>query len=76
MVLHKNVDEADTRFTTMKGPLANNPLVKWLGSVRRGTYQASYEDIRWSYKPVSDLWPDMDPDSDSSVGGSSNEGSK
>ena len=26
MVLHKNVDEADTRFSTMSGPLANNLL--------------------------------------------------
>ena len=28
MVLHKNVDGADTIFSTMAGPLANNPYGK------------------------------------------------
>ena len=23
------------------------------------------EDSRWKYEPVSDLWPDIEPDSDS-----------
>ena len=30
-----------------------------------GTYQAASEDIRWKYEPVYDLWPDIEPDSDS-----------
>ena len=66
IVLHKHVDGADTRFATMAGPLANNPLGKRLGVIRRGTYQAASEDSRWAYEPVSDLCPDIEPDSDSS----------
>ena len=66
MVLHNNVDGADTRFSTMAGPLMKNPLGKWLGVIRRGTYQSEYQDIRWSYKPVSDLWLYVEPDSNSS----------
>ena len=44
--------------------------------IRRGSYQAADEDIRWAYEPVSDLWPDIEPYSDSSVGGSGYKGSK
>ena len=61
MVLHKNVDGADTRFSTIAGPLANNPLSKWLGVIIRGIYQAASEDSRWAYELVSDLWPYIDP---------------
>ena len=38
MVIHNNVDGADNRFSTMSGPLVNNPLEKWFGVIRRGTY--------------------------------------
>ena len=76
VVIHKPVYGADTRFSTMEGPLANNHLRKWLGVIRRGTYQAASKDSRWVYEPVSDLWPDMYLDSNSSGGGSSNEGRK
>ena len=76
MVLHKHVDGADIIFSTTAGPLANNNLEKWLGLIRRGTCQAAYEDIRWAYEPVSDLWPDIELDSDSSDGGPIDEGSK
>ena len=76
MVNYKHVDGGDTRFSTMAGPLANNPLVKWLGVIRRGTYQSVYEDIRWAYEPLSGFCPYKEPYSDSSDGGSSNEGSK
>ena len=55
MVLQNNVDGADTRFSTMAGPLAKNPLEKWLGVIIIGSYQAASEDIRWVYDPVSDL---------------------
>ena len=65
-----------SRFYTMSGPLANNHLEKWLGVIRRGTYQAASEDRRWAYEPVSALWPDIDPDSDSSNDELSDEGSK
>ena len=64
MVLHKNLDGAETIFATMKGPLENNPLEKWLGVIRRGTYQEESADSRWAYEPVSDLWPYIETDSD------------
>ena len=76
MVLQKHVDGADTIFATMAGPLANNSLGGWLGEIRRGTYQEAYEDSRWAYEPVSDLWPDIDIDGDFSDYGSSEEGIK
>ena len=76
MVIHKHVDGADTRFSTMAVPLANNPLKKYTGVIRRGFYQAASEDSRWAYEPVSDLWPDIEPYSDSSNDGSSDEGGK
>ena len=65
MVIHKYMDGVDTRFSTMAGPLANNNLGKWLGLIRRGTYQAASEYIRWAYEPLTYLWPDIEPNSDS-----------
>ena len=76
MVLHKHLDGADTIFATMSGPLANNTLEKWIGVIIRGTYQSASEDSMWEYEPVYDLLPDIEPDSDSSNYGSSDEGSK
>ena len=74
MVLHKHADGADTRFATMARPLMKKPLEKWLGVIRRGTYKEESEYIRWAYEPVSDLWIDIEPDSDSSDNRSSVEG--
>ena len=73
MVLQKHVYGVDTIFATMELPLVNNPLGKWLGVIRRGTYQSDSEDRRWAYEPVSDLWTDIDLDRDSSDDLSSNE---
>ena len=56
--------------------MAKNLLEKWLGVIRRGNYQAASEDSRWEYEPVSDLCPDIYPNSDSSNDGSSDEGIK
>ena len=50
--------------------------IKWLGVIRRGSYQAEAEDRRWEYVPVSDFWPDIDPASNSSVDGWSEVGRK
>ena len=36
MVLHKHVDGPDTILATMLGPLAKNPLKKWLGVTEEG----------------------------------------
>ena len=64
MVLHKHVYGADTIFSTIAGPLANNPLVKWLEVIRRETHYSASEDIRWEYVPVSYLSTDIEPESD------------
>ena len=66
MVLHTHIDGTDTIFATMSGSLVNNPMEKWIGVIKRGTYQASSEDRRWAYEPVKDLWPNVEPGSDSS----------
>ena len=76
MVIHKHIDGVDTRFATMEVPLANNPLGGFLGVIIRGTHKATFEDNRWAYKPVYDLWPDIESDSDSIDDGSSDEGIK
>ena len=60
----------------MAGLLTNNPLVNWLGVIRRETYQAASEDSRWAYEQVYYFWPYIEPDSDSSDGGSSHKGFK
>ena len=69
MVLHKDIDGEDTRFFTMTVPLVKNSLGRCIGVIRIGTYQAAAEDIRWAYEQVQDLWPDIDPNSDSSDDG-------
>ena len=66
MVIHKNLYGEETIFSTMSGPLVNNPPRKWLVVIRRGTYQAAAEDIRWAYEPVAYFCPDVEPVSDSS----------
>ena len=71
MVLHKHVDAADTISAIMEGPLVNNSLIKWLEVIIRGNYQSADEDIRWVYKQVLYLWPDVELGSDSSGYGSS-----
>ena len=54
----------------------NKSVGKWLGVIRRGTYKAASKDSMWEYEPVSDLWPDIEPDSDSINNRSIYEGSK
>ena len=76
MVLHKHVYGLYTRFATMKGPLVKTRLEKLIGLIKRGTYQASSEDIRCAYEPLPYLWPYIDPDIESSDDGASDEGIK
>ena len=59
MMIHNHVYGADTIFSTISGPLVNNPLVKCLGVIRRVTYQTAAEYSRWSYKPVTSFWTDV-----------------
>ena len=42
-VLYKHVDRAITKIFAMAGPFVNHPLEKWLGVIRRGTYQSADE---------------------------------
>ena len=51
-------------------------MAEWLRVIRRGTHQEASEYIRWAYGTLSDFWIDIEPGSDSSDGGSRNEGSK
>ena len=76
MVLQNHVDGADTRFDTITGLLTNNPLGGWLGVIIRGTYQLEYKDSRRAYKPVSDLWTDINPDIYCRYDGSIDKGTK
>ena len=71
MVLQNNVDGEDTIFTTMSVPLMKIPLRKWIEIIRRGAYQAESGEVRWEYELVSDLCPDLEPNSDSNDDGSS-----
>ena len=76
MVLQNNVDGEDTIFTTMSVPLVKMTLGTWIEIIRRGAYQAESGEVRWEYELVSDLCPDLEPNSDSSYDGSSDKGSK
>ena len=76
MVLQKYVYGPGTIFYTISVPLLKDTMGKWLGVIRRGTYQAAVGDIRWAYELVSYLWPDVEPDSDSSDDNSGDDGSK
>ena len=73
MVLHKYVGGTDTIFSTMSVPLVRNTLENFRGVIRRRTYQEAVKDSRCKYEPVSDLWPDIEPDKNSNVDGSSKE---
>ena len=44
--------------------------------IRRGTYQADSKDSRWEYEPVYGLWLGIEPDNESSDGGSNDKISK
>ena len=70
MVLNNHVGGVEIIFSTVAGPLMKNPLEKWLGVIIRGTYQEASEYSRWSYEPVYNLWPYIEPDSESSDDGS------
>ena len=76
MVLPNHVYGPNAIFVAMSVPLVNNPWMKWLRVIKRGSYQAAAEYSRWSYEPVSGLCTGVDPVSDSSDDGSSDEGSK
>ena len=60
----------------MSVPLVKIPLGKWIEIIRRGAYQADSGEVRWEYELVSDLCPDLEPNSDSSYDGSSDKGRK
>ena len=65
LVIHKKADGADTRFAMARGPFLHSPLEKWLGTLNQGTYQQEQGNARWAFKPISDLWPTKEVESDS-----------
>ena len=76
MVIHKHLYGEETIFSTMYGKLVINPLGKWLVLIRRGNYKSAAGYSRWSYEPVSYLWPDADHGSDYSDNETFDEGRK
>ena len=66
MVLHNHVYGVYNTYAIMMGTLVNNSLGGCLGLIIMWTYQEAYEDNMCLYEPVSDLFPDVEPDSDSS----------
>ena len=54
------------KHSTISWVLVNNPLGYWLERIIIETYQAASGYIRLEYKPVSYVWPYIEPDSDSS----------
>ena len=46
MVIHKYVGGKDTRFDTISGTFVKNPLGRFIGVIRRGTYQVASEYSR------------------------------
>ena len=64
LMVHKKADGADTRLVMMRGPFLHSPLECWLGVLQQGTYQRAQGDPQWAFKPVADLWPGKEIDSD------------
>jgi hypothetical protein len=70
LILHKRPDGADTRFASLRRPLADSPLVQqWLGAVDNGEYQQAPALHNFAFDKIEDLWdePVDDSDDDSEV---------
>jgi hypothetical protein len=65
LIFHKHADGADTRFSLMRGDIADNALEKWLGVVRHGAYVKAEGDPNWAFEPLASMWSEDVPDEDS-----------
>jgi hypothetical protein len=58
LVIHKRPDGVDTRMVSMRHPLVNNPVQKWLGAIDSGAYQPAAITEAHSFVKVEDMWSD------------------
>jgi hypothetical protein len=65
LVVHKRPDGADTRMASMRHPLVNNPVQKWLGAIDSGVYQPAAPTNNHAFVKIEDMWSDpMDESED------------
>ena len=65
LVVHKRPDRADTRLASMRHPLVNNPVQKWLGAIDSGAYQPTAPTEDHAFVKIEDMWSDpMDESED------------
>ena len=65
LVIHKRPDGADTRLASMRHPLVNNPVQKWLGAIDSGAYQQAAPTEDHAFVKIEDMWSDpMDESED------------
>jgi hypothetical protein len=65
LVVHKRPDGADTRMASMRHPLVNNPVQKWLGAIDSGAYQPAAPTDNHAFVKIEDMWSDpMDESED------------
>ena len=65
LVVHKQPDGADTCMASMRHPLVNNPVQKWLGAIDSGAYQPAAPTDNHAFVKIEDMWSDpMDESED------------
>ena len=64
LVIHKRLDGADTRMASMRHPLVNNPVQKWLGAINSGAYKPAAITEAHAFVKVEDMWSDPIDESD------------
>jgi hypothetical protein len=58
LVVHKRPDGADPRMASMRHPLVNNPVQKWLGAIDSGAYQPAAPTGNHAFVKIEDMWSD------------------
>ena len=64
LVIHKRPDGADTRMASMRHPLVNNPVQKWLGAIDSGAYRPAAPTENHAFVKIEDMWSDPIDESD------------
>ncbi len=64
LVIHKRPDGADTRMASMRHPLVNNPVQKWLGAIDSGAYRPAAPNENQAFVKIEDMWSDPIDESD------------
>jgi hypothetical protein len=55
LAVHKGPDGADTRMASMRHPLVNNPVQKWLGAIYSGAYQPAAPTNNHTFVKIKDM---------------------